>query len=321
MISERRVCDYLELNRKTIQNWRLLGTIDKRKGSTRYVAHRLSEEEQQVFYEVANSKRFADCTSEQIIAKLAEEGVYYGSASTLYRIFRKRNALHYRGAAKKPVKNSRAIPINVTAPNQVWAWDITWLKTDVVGIFKYAYTIIDLFDRTIVGWTIEDSESDEHARNLFERVIRYTNVVPIFIHADNGGPMKGVSLGAFLDSLCVTRSYSRPRCSDDNAFIESWHKTLKYTVGYPTFFTSLMHARTWYADFVHWYNDEHQHSALGYVTPNQRRTGEAIQIYVKRNQTILTAKLKNPLRWRTKKLRIYDALPVSIILRPLEKAS
>lgn len=321
MISERRVCDYLELNRKTIQNWRILGTVDKRKGSVRYVAHRLTEEEQQTFYEVANSKRFADCTSEQIIAKLAEEGTYYGSSSTLYRILRKRKALHHRVDTKKPVKNSRTVPINITAPGQVWAWDITWLKTDVVGIFKYAYTIIDLFDRTIVGWTIENCESDEHARKLFERVIRYTNSVPIFIHADNGGPMKGVSLGAFLDSLCVTRSYSRPRCSDDNAFIESWHKTLKHTVGYPEFFTSLLHARTWYADFVHWYNNEHQHSALGYVTPNQRRTGEAIQIYAKRNQTILAAKLKNPLRWRTKKVRVYGALPVSIVLRPLKKTA
>ena len=117
-------------------------------------------------------------------------------------------------------------------------------------------------------------------------------VIPEFIHADNGGPMRGVSLGAFLDSLCITRSYSRPRCSDDNAFIESWHKTLKYTVGYPAFFESLGHARKWYADFVCWYNNEHQHSALGYVTPNQRRTGEATEIYAKRNQTLLDAKLK-----------------------------
>lgn len=321
MISERRVCNHLELNRKTIQNWRVLGTIDKRKGSSRYVAHRLTEEEQQVFYDVANSKRFADCTSEQIIAKLAEEGTYYGSPSTLYRIFRKRKALQHRLDSKKPIKNSRAVPKYVTGPNQVWAWDITWLKTDVVGLFKYAYNIIDLYDRSLVGWSVEDSESDEHARRLFERVIRNHMVIPEFIHADNGGPMRGVSLGAFLDSLCITRSYSRPRCSDDNAFIESWHKTLKYTVGYPAFFTSLEHARTWYADFVHWYNNEHQHSALGYVTPNQRRTGEADLIYAKRNKTILAAKLKNPLRWRTKKVRVYDALPVFITCRPINKAA
>lgn len=117
-------------------------------------------------------------------------------------------------------------------------------------------------------------------------------VVPQIIHADNGGPMRGASLGAFLDSLCVTRSHSRPRCSNDNAFIESWHKTLKHTVGYPAFFTSLEHARTWYADFVAWYNNEHLHSSLDYVTPNQRRTGEALEIYRRRNQTFLPPKRK-----------------------------
>jgi transposase InsO family protein len=274
-----------------------------------------------VFYTVANSIRFRDLTPEQIVAILSEECNYYGSSSTLYRILRKRKAMQHRQETKKPVKNVKAIPTLVTGPNQVWAWDNTWLKTDVVGLFKYGYTIIDLFDRTIVGWSVEDSESDQHARTLFERVIRNHKVVPKIIHADNGGPMRGVSLGAFLDSLCVTRSHSRPRCSNDNAFIESWHKTLKHTVGYPAFFSSLEHARAWYANFVAWYNHEHLHSSLGYVTPHQRRTGEALEIYRIRNQTILNAKMKHPLRWRTGKVRTYDALPISMSCRPWPKAA
>ncbi len=147
MISERRVCKYLELNRKTIQNWRFGAAVDKRKGNSRYVAHRLTKEEQQTFYDVANSKRFADCTPEQIIARLAEEGIYYGSTSTLYRILRKHNALHHRVDTKKPAKNSGALPLQVTGPNQVWTWGITWLKTDIVGLFKCGYNIIDLYDR------------------------------------------------------------------------------------------------------------------------------------------------------------------------------
>lgn len=235
----------MDLNRKTIQNWRQNKDIaDKRKGSDRLVQHKLSVLEEDAFYDVANSKRFMDCIPEEIVAKLAEEGIYHASASTLYRIFRKRKANQHRAETKKPITSKKAMPIMVTGPNQVWAWDITWLKTDVVGFFKYGYNIIDIWDRTIVGWAIEDTETDEHARRLFERVIRDQLVVPQIIHADNGNPMRGVSLGVFLDSLCVTRSHSRPRCSNDNAFIESWHKTLKHTVGYPTFFTSLEHART-----------------------------------------------------------------------------
>jgi len=94
-------------------------------------------------------------------------------------------------------------------------------------------------------------------------------------------------------------------------------KTLKYTVGYPDRFPSLEDARTWFSTFVHWYNTEHQHSKLGYVTPQQRRTGTAEQIYAQRNHTILMAKQKHPLRWRTHKVRCYGAVPVTIVCRPL----
>jgi putative transposase len=133
--------------------------------------------------------------------------------------------------------------------------------------------------------------------------------------------MRGVTLAVFLDSLLVVRSYSRPRCSNDNAFIESWHKTLKYTVGYPNAFTSLEHARSWFANFVNWYNTKHLHSGIGYVTPQQKRSGEALQIYAVRNQTIAAAKLRNPLRWRRSKTMIYEALPVKAFYRPLVKSA
>ncbi len=295
--------------------------IDRRKGSERHVAHKLSAEEEQEFYDTANSPRFQNRTPEQIVAILASEGRYIGSVSSLYRILRKRGALQHRQESKKPRKNTPAETYFVTAPNQVYAWDITWLKTDVKGLFKYAYTIIDLFDRSLVGWTIEDNESDEHAARLFSRVVRDLEVIPEIVHADNGHPMRGVTLAAFLDQLLVSRSYSRPRCSNDNAFIESFHKTLKYTVGYPKVFTSLEHARTWYADFVQWYNTEHLHSGLGYVTPQQRRSGEAEAIYAKRDQTIRDARTQNPLRWRQGKTRTYRSLPVSFQYRPVKKAA
>lgn len=191
----------------------------------------------------------------------------------------------------------------------------------MAGIFLYAYTVIDLYDRTIVGWAIQTTESEEHAKHLFQRIMRDLGVCPKIVHADNGNPMRGVTLAVFLDSLAVTRSYSRPRCSNDNAFIESWHKTLKYSVGYPDRFASLELARAWYADFIHWYNTEHLHSGIGYVTPNQRRTGAADLIYERRNQTLHDARLRNPLRWRMSKTMAYGALPVLAIYRPLGKAA
>ncbi|GAB1433737.1 hypothetical protein MASR2M29_23680 [Spirochaetota bacterium] len=320
-ISERGLCKLLFISPKTLQNWRNTGVKDKRKGSLKKVRNKLTEKEENAFFELSNSPQYVDKTPEQIVASLLDIGIYYGSASTLYRILRSKKALHHRQESKKPVKNSKATLIEVTGPNQVWAWDITWLKTDIKGMFKYAYTIIDLYSRDIVGWSVEDYESEEFSIRLFERIMRKQKVVPKLIHADNGGPMRGASLGAFLDSLCISRSHSRPRCSNDNAFIESWHKTLKYTVGYPKFFTSITHARTWYAKFINWYNNEHLHSSLGYVTPAQRRKGEAMEIYAKRHETLLIAKSINPHRWINGTVRRYAPKSVTINARILSNVA
>lgn len=311
----------MDWNCRTVQNWRKNGLKDHRKGSPRHVEHRLTIEEEDQFFSVANSKRFSDKTPEQIVATLATEGTYIGSPSTLYRILRRREALAHRSESKKPREAIKPQYIPVTAPNQMWAWDITWLKTEVIGIFYYGYNIIDLYDRSLVGWTIENSESEEHAKALFQRAIRDVGISPQMVHADNGNPMRGVTLAVFLDKLQVTRSYSRPRCSNDNAYIETWHKTLKYTVGYPRQFQSLELARTWYADFVNWYNTKHLHSGIGYVTPQQMRSGEALSIYEKRNNTMEVARSKNPLRWRMSKNMVYKPLPVEALFRPLNKVA
>lgn len=258
---------------------------------------------------------------ELIVAKLLEEGSYIASPTTFFRVLRERKALEHRRESKKPRNGGRPDSMSVSAPNQVWSWDITWLKTDVAGLFYYAYTIIDLYDRSVVGWTIEKEESEEHARRLFMRVIRDLKVCPQIVHADNGNPMRGVTLAVFLDSLKISRSYSRPRCSNDNAFIESWHKTLKYTVGYPKVFTGILHARVWFAEFVNWYNSEHLHSVLGYVTPIQKRSGEAELIYRNRNQTLELARQRHPRRWSTGKTRRYESSPVQTVYRPISKTA
>ena len=295
--------------------------MDQRKGSARHVSHRLTEDERQAFYAEANTDKFSDMAPEQIVAILAQEGKYFGSPSTLYRILREKKALGHRRESKKPRAATTPTMLEVTAPNQVWAWDITWLKTDVEGLFFFAYTIIDLYDRTIVGWTIETTESDQYAQVLFCRVIRDTGLCPQIIHADNGNAMRGMTLACFLDKLQVSRSHSRPRCSNDNAFIESFFKTMKYSVGYPSMFTSLVEARKWFADFVSWYNNSHLHSGLGYVTPDQMRSGKAVLLFNRRNAVLREARERNPRRWITGVVRTYMPLLVRVPYRPFAKVA
>ena len=106
--------------------------------------------------------------------------------------------------------------------------------------------------------------------------------------------------------------------SNDNPFIESFFKTLKYTTGYPGAFRNRVHAREWLASFVHWYNFEHLHSAIGYITPMEKRNGSDIHLFKKRNETIEEARQQKPERWGMRDPRKWEPDNV-VILNPGKK--
>ena len=121
--------------------------------------------------------------------------------------------------------------------------------------------------------------------------------------------MKAQTMRMKAYELGVVSSYSRPRVSNDNPFAESLFKTCKYRPNWPTEgFKSVEAARTWVLTFTRWYNDEHKHSQLNFVTPNQRHTGEDKEILAKRHETMQRAKAQNPIRWGSQEVR--DCEPV-----------
>ncbi len=290
-------CEVAEISYRSYLRWKSGTLVDRRKGAAKRVVRRLAEDERQRLYELANSEPYRDQTPGQIIADLLEKGIYIGSERTLYRILKEHRALSHRRETRKPTTYRKPPQLTATGPNQVWTWDITWLKTPIKGMFVYVYVIIDIFSRAIVGWSIEPAESPEAAKDLFDRVIRDRKVTPHFVHADNGGPMKGLTLVAFLTGLNVNLSFSRPRVSDDNPFIESFFATLKTNVRFPGVFSTVEHARTWFASFVDWYNTSHRHSGIGYVTPSQKHTGEDIALFQARQDILNQAARLHPERF------------------------
>ncbi len=250
--------------------------------------------------DTACSERFRDCNPYEIVAILLEESIYIASPSTFYRILGQEKLLHHRGECRPATKRAAPAELKATGPNQVWCWDITYLPTIVKGMFLYAYIIIDVWSRKIVGWEIHSEESEVHARTLFQRLSIKNKLKGVRLHSDNGNPMKGATLLVTLFILGIIPSYSRPRVSDDNPYIESFFKTLKYTVGYPKRFSDLDHARSWLAGFIHWYNYKHRHSGVGYITPADRHSGIGAKIMAIRNETLLEAYEKRPERWSRK---------------------
>lgn len=238
----------------------------------------------------------------QIVPKLADKGKYLASERTIYRILREEKLLTHRGKSKPGAPRPLSTHIAVK-PNQVWSWDITWLhRKNIRGLWYKLYMILDIFSRKIVGYEVWEEETAEHAEALMRKAVMAENIAgkPLVLHSDNGAPMKAATFLGTLENLGVQSSFSRPRVSNDNPYSESLFKTLKYMPKYPEQgFESLEHARKWVKEFVYWYNKQHYHSGINYVTPHDMHSGKADEIMAQRQKIYEAARKAHPERWTT----------------------
>ena len=207
-----------------------------------------------------------------------------------------------------------------SAPDQVYCWEITYLKALALGSFFYLYMVTDIFSRRIVAARVYAAENDEYAAELFAEVQEREQLArgQTTLHSDNGSAMKGATLRATLERFGVLASYSRPSVSDDNPYIESLFGTMKTRVGYPKKpFVSREKAQAWVDRFVRWYNEEHRHSALNWITPMARHTGEEQRLLRRRGRTYCKARQRNPARW-SRGIKNCEPAP-AVILNPATK--
>ena len=265
-------------------------------------SHALSPQERAALLAVANEPRFASVPPARIVPMLADEGVYLGSESSMARVLKAHGQNTRRGRAKAPKATRPPTTHVATAPGEVWCWDMTYLPANVMGRWFHLYLILDLYSRKIVGAEVHDSDDADHAVHLVRRTalaegIASMHTKPV-LHGDNGSTLKATTVLAMLHWLGVEPSYSRPRVSDDNAYAEALFRTAKYRPEFPARgFASLDEARAWAAQFVHWYNVEHRHSGIRYVTPQQRHAGEDKAILAARHELYLQARERHPERW------------------------
>lgn len=300
---EGKACAELGISQRTLQRWKETDTLqDQRQVVIRPTPkNKLTKAEEETILKVVNLEPFKSLPPSQIVPSLADMGIYIASESSFYRVLRAHGQQHHRGNSKQPSKKPLATHC-ATGPNQVWMWDITWLPGPVKGLFYYLYLIIDLYSRKIIAWEIWEEESAELASILVKRAVLMETLTkkehPLVLHSDNGGPMKGATLLQTLYNLGITPSKSRPRVSNDNPYAESVFRTVKYRPNYPIGgFKDLEVARIWVLEFVHWYNYQHKHSGIKFLTPVQRHTGQDREILEKRQQVYEQAKARNPLRW------------------------
>jgi putative transposase len=271
----------------------------------------LSEQEREQVLDVLDSDRFADKSPAQAWAVLLDEGSYYCSVRTMYRVLESRNEVRERRAQAAHPPRVRP-ELVADGPDQVWTWDITKLKSQWRGLYFDLYVMMDIFSRKVVRQEVHVTENGDLAKAFIENAIAANGGArPDYIHADNGTSMTSKTVSQLLSDLNITRSHSRPHVSNDNPFSEAAFKTLKYCPVFPGTFATLDDARAFSDLFFTYYNNEHRHSGIGLHTPASVHDGTAWAIQARRQQVLDAAFAARPDRFRGRR-PLAPALPAKV---------
>lgn len=292
----RPTCTALGLSRATFYRRRRAGGPTG--PSARRPPRKLTDQEEQQVLDTLNSDRFGDRAVPEVYATMLDEGVYLCSPRTMYRVLKRHDAVRERRAQRRhPVY--RKPELLATGPNQLWSWDITKVKGPAPWIFYHLYVMIDVYSRYVVGWVLSEYETGEQAEALIETCYQRQRIGPhqLTVHSDRGKSMRAKGVLDLLTELKVRRSYSRPHVSDDNPYSEAQFKTVKYHPTYPERFGSPEDSRSYFRGLLSWYNTEHRHSGIAFMTPEDVHLGRANGKQERRDQTLASAYVAHPERF------------------------
>ena len=258
----------------------------------------LSAQEQLAVLDTLHSERFQDRSPGHVVAELLGNGVWLCSERTMYRLLqahaetpqRRRQRTH--PAYVKP-------QLVATAPNQIWTRDITKVRGLPRGVWFHLFVLLDIFSRCVVGWTLTRRPSAAVAHHLLQQTMLKHHIAPgtLTVHNDRGTEFVAEDLSRLFETLDVTRSFSRPRVSNDNPYSESQFKTTKYHPDYPGVFDSFERGWAYFESFFTWYNTQHRHSGIAWLTPEQVHTGQASEVLGQHQTTKDAAYAANPERF------------------------
>lgn len=294
-------CDVAGISSRTVERWLLRPDAqDGRQGPQRRPDNALSDAEQSRVVVLMTSPEYCHVPPKQLVPALADKGIYVASESTMYRLQHRFQLRRPAGRASRSHVTRSTTVHCATRPNQVWSWDITYLPTLVRGRFLYLYLVVDVWSRRIVGWKVHEREGADLAAEMIQDICEESGVDPkgLVLHSDNGSPMRGSTMLATLQCLGVVASFSRPHVSDDNPYSEALFRTVKHCPAYPRKpFASADDARRWVTRFVAWYNGEHRHSGIRFVTPDERHYAREEGVLAARRTVYQRARQNNPERW------------------------
>jgi putative transposase len=306
-------CAALGLARATVYRRR---RPDRSPAPRRPCPRALQPAEQHAVLAALHAPRFVDQTPREVYATLLDEGTYFCSVRTMYRLLLAHGELRERRDQLRHPQYAKP-ELLATRPNQVWSWDITKLLGPVKWTYFHLYVILDIFSRYVVGWMVADRESNQLAQQLIGATCAKENVAPgtLTIHADRGTSMKSKPVALLLADLGVTKTHSRPHVSNDNPFSEAQFKTLKYRPAFPERFGSVADARAFCGPFFHWSNHDHHHTGLGLLTPADVHFGRTESVLAQRQAVLTAAWQANPARF-VRRPPVPQAPPTAVWINP-----
>lgn len=314
-IARYQSCELLQINVRRIERWesrlRSRGTMDYQKPGPKRALHAIMPAEQQALVKFAGHEDTVDYSFQMLALKGAERGLFFMSASSVRLILHDEGLGEDRrghkrlGAGAKPNR-----PEQLTGPNQCWCWDISYLKTDVLRVFWFLYVMLDEWSRKVVAWRVSRSLSHEEALRLIDDAILAENLLeapesqmPVVVN-DRGSQMKAKEVKQMFTDMGLTQTFSRPRTPNDNPYIESLFGTVKTAPVYPGWFPydDESVVQGYFGRYFGWYNNEHYHSRIGYVTPVQKHMGQAEMIIAERKKQLTNQKEIRKLYWSSRML-------------------
>jgi putative transposase len=318
-VGKKAACGGLQVPRATF--YRREGRPDSRAGNEapgRIPALALKREEGQAVLALLHSERFCDKAPPEVYATLLDEGQYHCSIRTMYRLLQQEHG--EVGDRRRQVRRPKypKPELLATAPNQVWSWDVTKLKSALKWTYFYLYVLLDIFSRYVVGWMVAYRESTALARRLIADSCAKQGIGPqqLTVHADRGSSMKSKGVAELLVDLGIAKTHSRPHVSNDNPYSEAQFKTLKYCPEFPGRFGSIQDARAFCRSFFHGYNREHRHSGIALMTPEQVHYGQAACVLEQRQKVLQEAFARHPQRFKGRLPTPKELPPAAWINRP-----
>jgi len=305
-LTARAACAALGLSERRWRVWRQrarLGDFDRHPVPAHVRPYNaLTPQERELIGTAVGCAEWADASCRELSVKILERHQVYVSHVSIWLFERERGLAGHRGKRRRMGVTRPDAPDTsfLEGPNQLWAWDITKLRTGVPHRFWYLYVVLDQWSRKVVGWHVSERETSAEAQPAWDHAVLAEGVpaerMPRSL-SDRGAQMRSKSTATFFQDLGVARLFARPRTPNDNPFVESLFATVKTAPAYPGVFPTLAEARAYFTRFFAWYNDEHLHTRIGMVTPSQKHSGEAVRILAEREvikqQTMVQRRLVN----------------------------